>query len=94
MSLVHSAPDLAGAATGATVGRFYFTPSSSIFSPAIVDILDYADTNKYTTVRSLGGTDVNPEIKTHKVFVTSQTYKSYGDVPVIFVIVISFIILH
>jgi hypothetical protein len=48
-----------GTATGATVGRFYFTPSSSIFSPAIVDILDYADTNKYTTVRSLGGTDVN-----------------------------------
>ena len=45
--------------TAATVGRFYFTPSSSIFSSAIVDILDYTNTNKNTTVRSLGGTDVN-----------------------------------
>jgi hypothetical protein len=48
-----------GTYSGATVGRFYFTPSSSTFSPAIVDILDYTNTNKYTTVRSLGGTDVN-----------------------------------
>jgi hypothetical protein len=48
-----------GTYNGATVGRFYFTPSSSIFSPAIVDILDYTNTNKNTTVRSLGGTDVN-----------------------------------
>ena len=33
--------------------------ASGIFSPFIVDILDYKDTNKYKTIRSLGGNDTN-----------------------------------
>lgn len=33
--------------------------TGSIFSAGIVDILDYKDTNKYKTVRSLGGYDSN-----------------------------------
>jgi hypothetical protein len=28
-------------------------------SPGVIDILDYADTNKFKTVRSLGGSDAN-----------------------------------
>ena len=32
---------------------------TSVFGVTIVDILDYANTNKYKTVRSLHGTDVN-----------------------------------
>jgi len=32
---------------------------TSVFGVSIVDILDYANTNKYKTVRSLHGTDVN-----------------------------------
>ncbi len=32
---------------------------ASVFSPNIIDILDYADTNKNKTVRSLAGTDWN-----------------------------------
>jgi hypothetical protein len=33
--------------------------SANIFGVNIIDILDYADTNKYTTIRSLGGADLN-----------------------------------
>ena len=33
--------------------------TASVFGVAVIDILDYADTNKYKTVRYLGGTDVN-----------------------------------
>ena len=33
--------------------------SANIFGGAITDILDYANTNKYKTARSLGGTDQN-----------------------------------
>jgi hypothetical protein len=35
------------------------TQGASIFGAAIVDILDYASTNKYKTVRSLNGADNN-----------------------------------
>jgi hypothetical protein len=41
----------------------YSTPDSNttanVFGTAIIDILDYANTNKYKTVRSLSGTDTN-----------------------------------
>jgi hypothetical protein len=33
--------------------------SSSIFGTSIIDILDYKDTNKFKTLRSLGGFDAN-----------------------------------
>jgi hypothetical protein len=33
--------------------------TASIFGAGVVDILDYKDTNKYKTVRSLGGSDRN-----------------------------------
>jgi hypothetical protein len=33
--------------------------SSSVFGTSIIDILDYANTNKYKTVRSIGGADFN-----------------------------------
>ena len=33
--------------------------SASIFGTAVIDILDYKDTNKYTTIRGLGGFDRN-----------------------------------
>jgi hypothetical protein len=35
------------------------TATASIFGTAIMDILDYANTNKYKTVRMLGGYDLN-----------------------------------
>jgi hypothetical protein len=33
--------------------------TSTSFAPTIVDILDYQDTNKYKTVKSLSGLDMN-----------------------------------
>jgi hypothetical protein len=55
----------AGAAADASqpvggVGNFAAAnASASIFGTAVLDILDYANTNKYKTVRSLSGNDRN-----------------------------------
>jgi hypothetical protein len=35
------------------------TSATNIFGAMVIDILDYADTNKYKTSRSLGGVDFN-----------------------------------
>ena len=35
------------------------THTSGIFGGYVVDILDYSNTNKYTTIRTLGGVDTN-----------------------------------
>ena len=51
----------AGAST-ASIGVTIIATSSnasSIFSGFVIDILDYANTSKYKTVRSLGGYDAN-----------------------------------
>jgi hypothetical protein len=36
--------------------------TASIFGTAVTDVLDYTNTNKYTTVRSLGGVDLNAAV--------------------------------
>ena len=51
-------------ATAAAVGSGYsalspYNASTTIFSAAIVDLLDYTNTNKYKTGRSLSGADLN-----------------------------------
>jgi hypothetical protein len=57
----------AGAATaGAPTSRSAFRlagsgAATSMFSPVIIDILDYANTNKYKTQRSLSGTNQNTQ---------------------------------
>lgn len=35
------------------------TATASVFGTGVMDILDYANTNKYKTTRILGGTDIN-----------------------------------
>ena len=50
----------AGAET--STSRFYVdivTASSTFYAASVVDILDYANTNKYKTVRTLAGQDLN-----------------------------------
>lgn len=37
----------------------YIATAASTFGASVVDVLDYADTNKYKTVRSLSGYDAN-----------------------------------
>lgn len=53
----------AGAATGNTYSILERCTASggaaNVFGTIIVDILDYANTNKYKTIRSLGGVDQN-----------------------------------
>ncbi len=39
--------------------RFLVPTSANYFSIGIIDILDYTDTNKYTTVRTIGGVSLN-----------------------------------
>jgi len=56
-----SAGAYSGTSTGTNlVGRFTSGSSSaSMFGVAVIDILDYADTNKYKTIRALTGHDQN-----------------------------------
>lgn len=51
-----------GAAAGANSTQTYFASmvaTSYVFGASIIDILDYADTNKYKTFRGLDGYDAN-----------------------------------
>ena len=53
----------AGSSGGATQtsisSAMYIRSGTSIFGAAVIDILDYKDTNKYKTIRSLNGCDAN-----------------------------------
>jgi hypothetical protein len=51
----------------------YFTGSTSGFGIQIIDILDYANTNKFKTIRSVGGYDTNG---TGYLYSTSSLWKS------------------
>ena len=58
----------AGSAAGASQSYIYLnyacsgnSSASNVFGACVLDILDYADTNKYKTTRSLHGFDVNGE---------------------------------
>ena len=46
-------------ATHMWLGQISSTVTPNIFGIGVVDILDYTDSNKYTTIRSLGGVDLN-----------------------------------
>ena len=61
----------AGGSTSQANGYVGFNPSGTYFQGAIIDILDYADTNKYTSVRSLLGTDSNGS---GAIYLTSTLY--------------------
>ena len=54
-----TAADLGAAAAAATFVNVGSTATASVFSGAVIDILDYTNTNKYTTIRSLNGADTN-----------------------------------
>jgi len=67
----YSAHDLGGdgssAFAAATTNATYIelskcatsTSGTNVFSAIVIDVLDYGNTNKYKTVRSLGGLDMN-----------------------------------
>jgi hypothetical protein len=49
------------------------TSSASVMGTAVIDILDYADTNKYKTLRSLSGFDANGS---GQILLTSGSWRS------------------
>jgi len=64
--------------TGIEVGATSAANSTAgMFGAGIIDILDYTDTNKYKTIRSLQGTDQNSSTDSniffHSGFLTSST---------------------
>jgi hypothetical protein len=48
-----------GASSTSTVTSILAPSTASVFGAGVIDILDYADTNKFKTVRSLTGFDEN-----------------------------------
>jgi hypothetical protein len=41
------------------LGRYASSTAASVYGANVIDILDYANTNKYKTARGLGGYDTN-----------------------------------
>lgn len=56
----NSTVSAAGAASTAFIQTYYIAGNAAnTFGVAVIDILDYSNTNKYKTTRSLAGVDVN-----------------------------------
>ena len=56
----NSTVSAAGAANTAFIQTYYIAGNAAnTFGVAVIDVLDYANTNKYKTSRSLAGVDVN-----------------------------------
>lgn len=82
----------ASATSGASQSRFYvYSPSSTTaasaytFGGSVIDILDYANTNKYKTIRCLSGADLNGTVGGYggAVALTSSLWQSTNAVTTI-----------
>jgi hypothetical protein len=71
-----------GADTTNAPGVFTFnaTNGASIFAATVLDILDYTDTNKNKTLRSLGGSDSNGSAGGGTILLLSSLYTSSSTV--------------
>ena len=58
--------------------------NASVFGAAVVDILDYANTNKYTTVRALGGVDNNSSVVPGSVQFRSGLWRDTSAISTIY----------
>jgi hypothetical protein len=67
----------AGATQAFMVVADGFTNTNSAFGSVVADILDYADTNKYKTLRGLGGCDNNGS---GVLYLTSSSWRSTSAV--------------
>lgn len=58
------------------------TTTSGAFGAFIIDILDYADTNKYKTVRNLAGVDINGLISGYggEIELSSGSWRSFSAI--------------
>jgi hypothetical protein len=70
-----------GASTGATYSSVIdYTNATSTFAGSVVDILDYKDTNKFKTIRSLTGFDTNSQ---GEIFLFSGLWRSTAAISTI-----------
>jgi hypothetical protein len=58
---------------GYYIGTTAATATASVFAVAVIDILDYKDTNKFKTVKTLHGRDVNG---TGDILLTSSLWRN------------------
>ena len=56
---------------------------ANVFGATVLDILDYADTNKYKTVKSICGTDANGS---GNIFLTSGSWRNTAAISTITII--------
>ena len=56
------------------------TATANIFSSQVIDILDYKNSNKYKTVRAIGGTDLNGS---GNVYLVSGVWRNTGVIDII-----------
>jgi hypothetical protein len=79
----------ASAENAVTSNTMYFgqvignTSTASAFSALVCDILDYKDTNKYTTIRTLTGFDANGS---GRIFLSSANWRNTAAVSTITII--------
>jgi hypothetical protein len=69
-----------GAANANQMYAGYYSNASNNFGANIVDILDYANTNKYKTLRSIGGFNDNSE---GRIFYNSGSWRSTNAITTI-----------
>jgi hypothetical protein len=73
------------ASSGASINQTYsavgdYTSTASTFAGTIIDILDYKDTNKFKTIRSLTGFDTNSQ---GEIFLFSGLWRSTAAISTI-----------
>ena len=74
------ATSFSGSSTGALVGEGMSNGASSYnLSAGVIDILDYKNTNKYKTVRTLGGGDTNT-VNGSGIYLYSGLWKSTSTI--------------
>jgi hypothetical protein len=70
-----------GASTGATYSAVGdYTSTANVFAGTVIDILDYKDTNKFKTIRSLTGFDTNSQ---GEIFLFSGLWRSTAAISTI-----------
>ena len=84
---------LRGSGTAASVGgaisqtimsrQGEYTTATSVFAPAIIDIIDYANTSKYKTVRTFSGADDNGSGPISWVYLASGLWQSTAAISTI-----------
>ena len=66
----------AGSTTTYMKTMAYSLPTANVYGAAVIDILDYTNTSKYTTVKSLNGCDNNAGTTDSQMYFASGNWRS------------------